>query len=105
MNKNMHECLGRQLKEAEAILAEEDIPNDCPPLCSQELPQEDFPEVVLLAALGVRKCHSCKGQILEKKIASPTKICFIFVCRLFEYGDQMHKQCGKYAMEMFIFAH
>ena len=32
VNKNMHVGLGRQLKEAEAILAEQDVPIDCSPL-------------------------------------------------------------------------
>ena len=65
--KTMHVGLGKQLKEANAILTEEntDEPFDCCPPCSQELPKETFPEVVLLAALGVRKCHSCKGDILR----------------------------------------
>ena len=66
MNKNFHIGLGRQLKEAEAILAEEDVPIDCSPPCSHELPQENFLEIVFLAALGVRKCHCCKGQILKQ---------------------------------------
>ena len=51
VNKNMHVGLGRQLKEAKAILAEEDVPIDCSLPCTQELPEENFPEVVLLAAL------------------------------------------------------
>ena len=85
VNKNMQVGLGRQLKEAEAILAEELVPIDCSPPCTQELPEENFLEVVLLDALGVRKCHGCKGQIV-KKIASPPKIWFS-ICRLFEYGD------------------
>ena len=53
VNKHMHVGLGRQLKEAESILAEEDVPIDSSPACSQELPEENFPEVVLLAVLGV----------------------------------------------------
>ena len=57
ISKNMHVGLGRQLKEAKAILAEEDIPINCSPPCTQELPEENFPEVFLLATLGVRKCH------------------------------------------------
>ena len=56
----MHVGLGRKLKEAKAILAEEDVPIDCSPACSQELSEENFPEVVLLATLGIRKCHCCK---------------------------------------------
>ena len=85
MNKYINVGLTRQSKEAEAILAVEDVPIDCSPPCTQELPKENFPEVVLLSALGVGKCHSCKGQIM-KNIARPPKIWF-FACRLFKYGD------------------
>ena len=80
----MHVGLGRQLREAKAILAEEDVPIDCSPPCTQELPEENFPDIVLLAALGIRKCHGCKGQKIQKS-ASPQKIWF-FAYRLFEYG-------------------
>ena len=76
MNKNIHIGLGRQLKEAEAIWAEEDMPIDCSPPCSQELPQENFTEVVLLAALGVRKCHCCKGEILKQNCQPPKDMVF-----------------------------
>ena len=44
------------IKGAKAILAEEDVWLECFSFCTQELPEENFPEV-LLAALGVRKCH------------------------------------------------
>ena len=66
VNKNMHVGLGRQLKEAKAILAQEDVLIDCSPPCTQEPPKENFLEVVLLDTLGVRKCYSCKGQIIRK---------------------------------------
>ena len=66
VNKNIHISLGRQLKEAKAILTEEDVPIDCSPPCSQELPQENFSEVILLAALGVRRCHGCQEEILKQ---------------------------------------
>ena len=46
-NKNMHVVLRRQLKEAKAILAEEDVQIDCSPPCTQELPKENLQEVVL----------------------------------------------------------
>ena len=72
VNKNIHTGLRQILKEAEDILAEKDVSIDCSPPCSQELPQENFPEVVLLAALGVRKCYGYKKEILNK-IASPPK--------------------------------
>ena len=49
VNKNMHVGLWKQLKEAKAILAEEDVPIDCSPPCTQELPKENFPNIVLLA--------------------------------------------------------
>ena len=70
----MYVVLGKQLKQAKAILAEEDVPIDCSSPCSQKLSVENVLEVVLLAALGVRKCHSCKGGILRTKC--PQKIWF-----------------------------
>ena len=42
----MYVGLGRQLKEA--ILAEEDVPIDCSPPCTQELPEVNFLEVAPL---------------------------------------------------------
>ena len=69
--KAMHVGLGRQLKEAEAILAEEDTPIDCSHPCNQELLQKKFPEVVPLAAFGVRKCQGCKGEIIRTKCPLP----------------------------------
>ena len=72
VNKNMHIGLARQLNESEAVLAEENVQIDCSPPYTQELPEENFPEVVLLSTLGVRKYHGCKGQIM-KKITSPPK--------------------------------
>ena len=71
----MHVGLGRQLKEAEAILAK-DVAIDCSPPCTQELPDKNFPEVVLLTAFGVRKCHGCKGQILKKNCQPTTDLIF-----------------------------
>ena len=74
----MHVGLGRQLKETKAILAEEnaDVSIDCSPPCVQEPPEENFPEVVLLAALVVRKCHSSNGDILRMKCPPPTDLVF-----------------------------
>ena len=60
-NKNFHVGLGRQLKETEAILADEDVSVDCSPPCTQELSEENVLEVVRLATVGIRKCHGCKG--------------------------------------------
>ena len=80
----MHVGLGRQLKEAKAILAEEDVPIDCCPPCTQELPKENFPEVVLLATLGVRKCCGCKGQIMKKMASPPNSF---FCMQALECGD------------------
>ena len=76
MNKHLPVGLGRQLNKAEAILAEEDVPIDCFPPCTQELPEENFPEVVVLATLGVRKCHGCKGQIIKKNCQPPKDLVF-----------------------------
>ena len=72
----MHVGLGRQLQEAKAILAQEDMPIDCSPSCTQELPEENFPEVVLLATLGVRKCQGFKGQIIRKNCQPPIDLVF-----------------------------
>ena len=71
--KIMHVCLGRQLQEAKLILADEnaDAPIDCSPPCGQEPPQKNFPEVIILAGLGVGKCHGCGGNL--KKKCSPQK--------------------------------
>ena len=71
----MHVGLGRQLKDTEAICAEEDMPIDSSPHCTQELPEENFIEVVL-AALGVKNCHGCKGQINRKKMPAPKDLVF-----------------------------
>ena len=38
----MYVGLGRQLKEAKAILAKEDEPIDCSPVCTQELVEENI---------------------------------------------------------------
>ena len=73
----MHVGLGRQLKEAKAILAEEDAPIDSSPPHGQEPPKDNFPEGVLLAAVGVTKYQGCKGGILRIK-CPPQKICFFF---------------------------
>ena len=51
---------------AEAILAEKEI-NYSPP-CSQGPPEDNVPEVVLMAALGIRRCHGCKGGNIETKL-------------------------------------
>ena len=54
VNKNMHVGLGRQLKEAKTILAEEDVLIYCSPPCTQELPEENFPDIILLAFSGCK---------------------------------------------------
>ena len=76
--KTMHVGLGRQLKEAKAILAKEDVPIDCSLPCSQELPEGNFPVVVLLAVFSVRKFQGCKGEIL--RIKCPAQKIWAFFC-------------------------
>ena len=63
--RNMQVGLGRQLQELTLVIAEEngDAPLDSSPPCGQELPKERFPEVFILAGLGVRRYHRCKGEI------------------------------------------
>ena len=50
-----------QITLAEGILTEEEI--NCSPPCSQEPHKDNVPEVVLMAALGIRRCHGCKGKL------------------------------------------
>ena len=53
MYRNIHVGLGRQLQEAKSILAEDDdTPTESSPPSSQELPAENFPEVVLFSGTG-----------------------------------------------------
>ena len=59
---------------AEAILAEKEI--NCSPPCSQGPPKDDVPEVVLMAALGIRRCHGCKGEILKQNCQPPKDLVF-----------------------------
>ena len=72
--KNIHIGIAHQIKAAEAILAEKEI--DCSPPYSQELSQENFPEVVLMATLGIRRCHGCKREILKQNCLPPKDLVF-----------------------------
>ena len=56
--------LAHQITVAEAILTEKEI--NCSPPCSQGPPKDNVPEVVLMAALGIRRCDGCKGEILKQ---------------------------------------
>ena len=60
VKKTSHIGLACQITVAEAILAEKEI--NCSPPCSQGPPKDNVPEVVLMAALGIRRCHGCKGK-------------------------------------------
>ena len=92
----MHVGLGRQLKEAKAIQAEEDAPIDCSVPYSQEVPKKKFLEVVLLAALGVRKCQGCKQEIIRTKVAHPP-IDLIFCMQVLQiWKDQKTKEWCHY---------
>ena len=72
--EKIHIDLAHQIKGSEAILVEKEI--DCSPPCSQELPQEIFTEVVLMAALGIRRCHGCKREILKQNCLPPKDLVF-----------------------------
>ena len=74
VNKNMHVGL-EAIKRSQIYSTEEDVPIDYSPLCTQELAEENFPEVALLATLGVRKCHCCKGEII-RKMQAPKDLVF-----------------------------
>ena len=56
---------------AEGILTEKEI--NCSPPCSQEPHEDNVPEVVLMAALGIRRCHSCQGEILKQNCELPQR--------------------------------
>ena len=63
--------LACQTTVVEAILAEKEIN------CSPQVPPEDnVPEVVLMAALGIRRCHGCKGEILKQNCQPPKDLVF-----------------------------
>ena len=55
VNKNIHIGLGRQLKEAEAILAEEDVPIDCSSSLFSGTPSGKFPRGCFCCCFGCKK--------------------------------------------------
>ena len=63
------------------------------PPCGQDLPEDNFPEVVLLACLNARKCHmAARGQIFKKEVPSPQKILHFHMQVHCKYGkDQKNK--------------
>ena len=69
VKKTSHIGLTHQITVAEAILAEKEI--NCSPPCSQGLPKDNVPHVVFMAALGIRRCHGCKGEILKQNCQPP----------------------------------
>ena len=81
--------------------AEKDLQSDCSPPYSQELPQENFPEVVPMAAFSVRKCHGCKGPILKQNCLPPKDL--VFCMQALQIWRSKGQKNGKDATEMFIF--
>ena len=74
VKKTSHIGLTYQITVAEAILAVKEI--NCSPPCSQGPPEDNVPEVVLMAALGIRRCHGCKGEILKQNCQPPKDLVF-----------------------------
>ena len=74
VKKTSHTGLACQITVAEAILAEKEI--NCSPSCSQGPPKDNVPEVVLMATLGIRRCHGCKGEILKQNCQPPKDLMF-----------------------------
>ena len=70
VKKTSHIGLTCQITMVEVILAEKEI--NCSPPCSQGPPKDNVPEVVLMAALGIGRCHGCKGEIMKQN-TSPQK--------------------------------
>ena len=74
VKKTSHIGLACQITVAEAILVEKEI--NCSPPCSQGPPKDNVPEVVLMAALGIKRCHGCKGEILKQNCQPPKDLVF-----------------------------
>ena len=72
--KSSHISLVQQITLAESILTEEET--NCSPPCSQEPHEDNLPEVVLMAALGIRRCHGCQGEILKQNCQHPKDLLF-----------------------------
>ena len=71
VKKTSHISLAHQITVAEGILTEKEI--NCSPPCSQEPHEDNVPEVVLMAALGIRRCHGCRGGEILKQNCQPPK--------------------------------
>ena len=83
----------QQITVAESILTEEET--NCSPPCSQEPHEDNVPEVVLMAALGIRRCHGCQGEILKQN-CQPSKYLVFRMQALWIWrtkGHQDWQQC------------
>ena len=69
VKKTSHISLAHHITLAEGILTEEEI--NCSPPCSQEPHKDNVPEVVLMAGLGIKRCHGCMGDILKQNCQPP----------------------------------
>ena len=74
VKKTSHIGLAHQITVAEAILVEKEI--NCSLPCSQGPPEDNIPEVVLMDALGIRRSHGCKGEILKQNCQTPKDLVF-----------------------------
>ena len=74
VKKTSHIILAHQITLVEGILTEKEI-NFSPP-CSQEPHEDNVPEVVVMAALGIRRCHGYKGEILKQNCQPPKDLVF-----------------------------
>ena len=71
VKKTSHISLAHQITVAKGILMEKEI--NCSPPCSQEPHEDNVPEIVLMAALGIRRCHGCRGEILKQNCQPPQR--------------------------------
>ena len=71
VKKTSHISLAHQIIVVEGILTEKEI--NCSPPCSQEPHEDNVPEVVLMASLGIRRCHGCRGKILKQNCQPPQR--------------------------------
>ena len=93
VKKTSHISLPHQITVAEGILTETEI--NCSPPCSEEPHEDNVPEVVLMAALGIRRCHGCQGEILKQNCQPPKDLVLrMQALRIWRTkGHQDWKQC------------
>ena len=92
----MHVGLGRQLKEAKAILAEEDLLT-----LLRDCPRKIYKRFFYLLPQVYGSTMTGRGKLLEQKCPSPKDL--VFTCRHFKYGRTKNSRNGANFTAMFTF--